>query len=486
MNRYLKLSTIMALGVVLLLPVFARSSDDKIPITTASDQARDYYLQGRDLFEKLRLPDARVYFEKAIAEDQGFALAYLGLSQSGPSTKHFFDNLEKAKNSMKNASRAEQQLIIGLEAGVTGNPAKQHQIYQKLVEVYPKDERTHNLLGNYYFGQQEYDKAIEQYNLARKINSKFSQLYNQLGYSYRFLKQYDQAETAFKEYIKLIPDDPNPFDSHAELLMKIGNFEESITQYRKALAIDPTFVASYSGIATCLNFMGDYDGARMAATELNANAVNDGQRRAGHFVTAVSYVDEGKIEEAIREIEKQMVFAQQISDAVNIAADLTIIGTLMLEIDRPDDAFLRFDDALKVVLDSDLSEEIKNNNRLAFLFNEAIVELARGNFEKAKSNQKEYARGARANTNRFQIWLSHELAGRIALQETDYKTAIAEFQRSNQQNTYNLFRQAIAYEKLGDRESARQFCQQIVDYNQLNNLNYGLIRHKAKQMLDDM
>jgi cytochrome c-type biogenesis protein CcmH/NrfG len=41
-----------------------------------------------------------------------------------------------------------------------------------------------------------------------------------LGYSYRSLENYAEAEKAFKIYIELIPDDPNPYDSYAEMLSK--------------------------------------------------------------------------------------------------------------------------------------------------------------------------------------------------------------------------------------------------------------------------
>ena len=64
------------------------------------------------------------------------------------------------------------------------------------------------------------------------------------------------AEQAFKKYIELIPNDPNPYDSYAELLLKMGKFPESIEQYRKALTIDPHFVPSHFGISADLMYMG--------------------------------------------------------------------------------------------------------------------------------------------------------------------------------------------------------------------------------------
>ena len=71
-----------------------------------------------------------------------------------------------------------------------------------------------------------------------------------------------RQKNAFKKYIELIPDDPNPYDSYAELLMKIGRYDESIENYKKALSINPQFVFSFVGIATNLNLKGEYSAAR--------------------------------------------------------------------------------------------------------------------------------------------------------------------------------------------------------------------------------
>ena len=75
-----------------------------------------------------------------------------------------------------------------------------------------------------------------------------------MGYAYRQLGDFANAERAFKKYIELIPNDPNPYDSYAELLMKMGRFDESIAQYRKALSIDEHFLNSHMGIAANLMY----------------------------------------------------------------------------------------------------------------------------------------------------------------------------------------------------------------------------------------
>src|SRR5262245_29256208 len=64
----------------------------KVPITTASPEARELYIQGRDLAEKLRATDSHGVIEKAVAKDANFAMGHLALANSAPSAKAFFES----------------------------------------------------------------------------------------------------------------------------------------------------------------------------------------------------------------------------------------------------------------------------------------------------------------------------------------------------------------------------------------------------------
>jgi Flp pilus assembly protein TadD len=91
-------------------------------------------------------------------------------------------------------------MILALDAGLRGDPAGALSQYTELVRLYPNDERSQNLLGNLYFGRQDYDKAVTHFVKATTINPSFSQPYNQLGYAYRTLERFDDAESTFKKY----------------------------------------------------------------------------------------------------------------------------------------------------------------------------------------------------------------------------------------------------------------------------------------------
>jgi tetratricopeptide (TPR) repeat protein len=478
---------VVALGVFLvMMSGCAKPDSGKVPITTKSKQARMLYLQGRDLAESLQGQEARTFFEQAVEKDHDFAMAHMQLAFVQPSAKEFFESLDRAVALLENVSEGERLWIQGVDAGVNGFAMKQREYYQKLIEAYPNDERAYNLLGNSYFGQQDYEAAIEQYNKAVEIAPNFSQPYNQLGYAYRFLGNFDEAEQAFKKYIELIPNDPNPYDSYAELMMKMGRFDESISSYKEALTQNPHFVASYIGIATNLVLKGKHQEARDILQELFDNARDNGERRAALFAMTVSLVDEGNLEKALEVQDQQHDLAQQISDPSAMAGDLVTKGNILLEIGRADEALDMYKAAVELVENSDLSEDVKNNTRRAFLYNAARAAIVHNDVETAHNKVDEYMAAVTEINNPFQIRLAHEVAGMIALAEGNYDVAIDELQQANQQNPYNLYRMALAYQGIGDDENAKNFCERAAHANSLNNINYAFCRSKALKMLDGM
>ena len=166
----------------------------KIPVTTASADAKTEFLQGRDLAEKLRITDSLAHFEKAASLDPNFAWAELNLATSAPTGKEFFEHLNKAVSLADKASNGEKLLILATEAGANNNAVKQKEYLDQLVAAYPNDERAHFNLGGYYFGQQDYPQAIEHYRKATELEPSYSTAYNILGYAYRQVGDYANAE----------------------------------------------------------------------------------------------------------------------------------------------------------------------------------------------------------------------------------------------------------------------------------------------------
>jgi tetratricopeptide (TPR) repeat protein len=487
-QRYLVLCLVVVLGFLSGCapveegkgPVATNKESGKIPITTSSDEARKEFLTGRDKSERLLIQDSIQHFDKALSVDPNFALAELSRANTSPTAKEFFDHLKKAVSLADKASNGERLLILSAEAGANGNQAGQKEYLEQLVAAYPNDERAHFTLGGYYFGQQEFTKAIEHYKKATELAPGYSGAYNILGYAYRQNGDYANAEQAFKKYTELIPNDPNPYDSYAELLLKMGRFDESIAQYRKALSIDPNFVASHLGISADLLYMGKADEATAELQKINEKARSDGDRRTALFGMTVVKVDNGNMEQALADMDKQYALAEKIGDVAQMSADLQTKGNILLEIGRYDEAKGLFERAVKMIQDSNLSKEIKDNTSLFHHYNLAKVAIGKKDLATAKTEAAAFRSGAEAARNSFQIKQAHELMGTIAMEEKDYDKAIAELQQANQQNPYDLYRLCQAYQGKGDTAKAKDFCTKAAEFNSLPQLNYAFIRTKAK------
>ena len=464
--------------------VAATSADnDKIPVTSSSEEAKKEFLLGRDLAEKLLIQDSIQHYDRAITLDSSFAIAELNRATSSPTAREFFEHLNKAVSLAEKASAGERLQILATEAGANGNVTKQKEYLDQLVGQYPNDERAQFALGGYYFGQQDYPNAITHYKKATELNPNYSTAFNILGYAYRQSEDYANSERAFKQYIVLIPNDPNPYDSYAELLLKIGRFDESIAQYRKAVTIDQNFVNSHFGIASALMYQGKSAAAIAELEKIMAKARSDGERRTAMFGKTVVYIDSGQMAKALAEVDNQYALGQKTNDVPAMAGDLQLKGNIFLEMDRYDEAMDHFARALKMTEDSNLSDAIKNNTRRFDHYNRTRVALGKKDVATAKTEAQEFWKLAEASNNPIQLKLAHELTGMIALDEKNYDKAISELQQSNMQNPQDLYRLAWAYQAKGDRAKARLYSTKAARFNSLPLVNLAFVRAKALKIM---
>ena len=118
----MRIITVTVLAVAVFVAAQAQTSD-KVPITTASAEARELYLKGRDLTEKLRATDARRFYQQAVQKDPAFALGYVGLANTSGTTKEFIDSVTRAAALAGSVTEGELHIIRGLEANMKGDPA---------------------------------------------------------------------------------------------------------------------------------------------------------------------------------------------------------------------------------------------------------------------------------------------------------------------------------------------------------------------------
>src|SRR5664280_1414141 len=92
----------------------------------------------------------------------------------------------------------------------------------------------------------------------------------------------------------------------------MGKYDESIAQYKKAFEKDPVnFAASLTGIGDNYIFKGDYETARKYYQNYYDKVTKPVDKLTALFLKAISYVYEGKIENAIQGLDEYRLMADK-------------------------------------------------------------------------------------------------------------------------------------------------------------------------------
>lgn len=450
--------------------------DGRIPITTRSADARALFLRGRALNENLQPLEARALFEQVVAIDPAFAFGEYSLATVSPTAKEIDKHLAQALALASTASTGERWLIQGFQARRQGDPARARQLADSLVVRYPQDERAHWTLGNACAAAQQYDCAIAEFRAAIRLDPAYSLAYNQLGYAYRGAGRLAEAESAFKRYIALVPNDPNPYDSYAELLMKWGRFDESIVQYRKALAIDGHFTGSFVGIAADEMYAGRYPAAIAEAERYLAMARDDRERRLALLTLAMIHVDRGATDEALAVLERRHALVRAIGDTVEMAADGVQMADVLLAAGRVTAAQARYTRAHGLLASARVTAATKQDDALAARYDAARVALAMGDLATARVEALAYATEATARHNDVRVRQAHELNGSIAIAARRFDEALSELAQADQQDPAVWAARARAYAGFGDMAKASASAAEARNMNILPTFAYVFTR----------
>jgi len=465
----------------------SRPADEgKIPVTTKSDEARKEYMQGRDMSDALKTHEANAHFDRAIAADTGFAMAYLLRANGTASTTEFLEYLGKAVAHSGAASEGERLTILVAEAASMGNATKRKELLDKLVAAYPKDERAHDLLGGYYSNIQDFSAAVNEHKAATELAPAYSPAYNSLGYAYRSLGKYPESEQAFKKYIELVPNDPNPYDSYAELLMKEGKFDQSIDNYKLALAKDPNFISSKQGVAFDHLYTGKTEEALAEIRAMMASARDESERGLARFDLIVFYIDGGNTAAALQYIDSGYAESEKRHDIIDMAQALDFKGNVLEEAGKYAEAKELYEREMKMIEPSGIPAEIKDQFARGDQYHAAILAMAAKNMKDAKAHAAEYEKLTMAKPTPGRQRAVHGLNGRIALGAKDYGMAIEEFQKSDLQSAYTLYQLALAYQGKGDTANAKDYCARAAHFYPTPDAGYAFIRLKAEKSLSGM
>jgi len=197
---------------------------------------------------------------KAVKIEPEFAMGHEILAQISLEPAEQVSEQKQAFANRGYANASEQVVIEWFQNAADHKLIPAITSMNEVLHQYPHDRWLVFLATSWLMEQTQYERAAAIYENSGLTNS--PGLVNNAAYTYANMRQFSKAFSLMDKFVSLLPKDPNPQDSYAEILRMAGYYAVAIDHYRVALRINPQFYSSQFGIADTYLLMGDEGRAR--------------------------------------------------------------------------------------------------------------------------------------------------------------------------------------------------------------------------------
>jgi TolB-like protein/Flp pilus assembly protein TadD len=227
------------------------------PAPTANVRAYEYYLRGRQLFNEFRrrtIEAARGMFERAIAFDHDYALAYAGAADCAAILHMYWGGdpaeLERAETASRTALALDPDLAEahgsrGLALALSGGFDAAEQEFLTAIRLDPGAYEAHYFYARACFQHGRPARAAELFEVAARLRDDY-QAWFFAAQARAALKQEAAAEEGYRKslevtrrHLELHPGDARAVTMGAVALSRLGERDEGLRWAERALAIEP-------------------------------------------------------------------------------------------------------------------------------------------------------------------------------------------------------------------------------------------------------
>jgi len=228
-------------------------------ISTTSLEALAAYQEGVLHLDNFYFSQAAEAFHSALKLDSTFVLAWGKLalvSMSADDEESAHKYIARAFENFDHASDRERLYVRMWNHSIYFQQDATIAVADSLLKEYPDEPEALVFRGRAYESRKRLDDAIKSYTSALAVDSTYPPAAMSLGYAYSQIGDQKKALLSMGRYIRLVPQSADPRASYADLLMRVGDYEEALHQYRKSLEIKPDYWYSHTQIGNVYTIAG--------------------------------------------------------------------------------------------------------------------------------------------------------------------------------------------------------------------------------------
>ncbi len=176
----------------------------------------------------------------------------------------------------------------------------------------PVDARMYYQIGNDYYERGDYEKAIENYNMAILLNPIFSEAYFNRALSYYQLKNFERALTDYTKSAELDPNNPIIYNNRGDAYYRKQDFSSAIKDYDKAITLNSNYLKAFYNRGLSYASLEEYD---KAVTDFAKVIELKPDFAEAWHLRGLAYEYAGDFDNAIRDYEKAIELNLEFSEA---------------------------------------------------------------------------------------------------------------------------------------------------------------------------
>jgi serine/threonine protein kinase/Flp pilus assembly protein TadD len=409
--------------------VIAADLDEQIgQITTSSPEALKYYTEGIKYGRLAEYGQAIVSFKEALRLDPEFAMAYEGIAGAYNNMGYFTEAreyFEKAFEFSDRVSERELYFIQGEYYRTTETTFdKAIEALNNLLRLYPEDGDGNNRLGLIYKTIEEWDKAIERYQVC--IQNKYDRFfyYVNLAEVYMAKGMYERAGDILELYLDQFPDVAWIHSDYAINYLCQRQYEFARIEADKALDLDPTHYHALWIKGHIFLGQGNFTAAEVEYSRL-LNQDEESARLYGRDSLGSMYLSQGRLDDAIAQITQGLQLADQLNDNPWKMWLSWRLAYLQMRAGNHQEALRTCSAALQTDIEG---ERLDLQRRVLYV--KGLIEVAMNSLGDARRTAGELRRQIESGLNRKELRIYYHLAGTIEMARNHFQEAIDFFSKA--------------------------------------------------------
>jgi serine/threonine protein kinase/Tfp pilus assembly protein PilF len=440
-------------------------------ITTSSPEAYKYYSEG---FKYNWMGDYRrciQSMERAVEIDPEFALAYHIMGSAYGNMGYIAKVRQYKQKAFELIDRLPDRELYLTQGGFYRTSERTYdkaiEAYTKLVQLYPDDMLGQRSLGYVYRDLEQWDKAIEQFdiNIRNKVEASFP--YTNTAIAYIAKGMYDKAGQVLEDYINNFPDSAPVRLRLANVYLCQRKYDLALVEVDKGLSVNPDYYQNS-------RLKGDIHLCRgdLIAAEREYHMLLERDEQVAHLSgrTCLSnlYLLQGKFEKSAEQAKLGIELAEKLGDENLKSIIYRGLSYVYLRSGNPEEALKECNNAL-----SSAAEAGRMIAPISALHLKGLIHLEVKSIDEAQRAADQLKEIIEGLINRKFMRYYFNLLGMLELERENFSKTIEHFDKSismlsfqsnpNQVQASFISPLALAYYKAGNLDKAREEYEKITE-----------------------